>query len=330
MFLFSKYLVDINLFDRENIPIGKGAFGTVYKAFRNKDPKHPNRYPEMYCAVKVLVASNITSKKDQEKFHKEVACQANLKHMAILPLVGYTIPLMNQGDYTIITEFMPNGSLSSFLEKVAHGMSPDNLETIKAINIFGIAAGMAYVHQKNIIHRDLKTENIMLDENNYPKIADFGLSKVFEEGTQNQIQQTTSIGTPTHMAPELFEDEHYGNKIDVFAYSFILYEILTYNKPWYDKKNLNQFNLMKYIKDGQRPTIRDREISDDYVTLIEKCWCGEPEARPTFIQIVKGLYDFRDVYFDADTVDMPELEEYMEKAMDGLDFSKVDSEKASE
>lgn len=324
-FLFSKKLVDINLFKLEGSPIGKGAFGVVYKALRQKDPKHKSS-TEMYCAVKILNSAKITTKEDQKKFHQEVGCQSSLKHIGILPLVGYTIPLMNKGDYTIITEYMPNGSLSGFIENVAHGMSPDNLETIKAINIFGIAAAMAYVHQKDIIHRDLKTENIMLDENFYPKVADFGLSKVFEEGTQHLIQQTTSIGTPTHMAPELIDNPHYDNKIDVFAYSIILYEIMTYNKPWSDKKNLTQFNLIKYVQDGQRPTIHDREIPDEYVTLIERCWDHNPEKRPSFIRIVKGLLDNKDTYFDNPLIDRDELDLYMEDAIVGLDFSGVEAE----
>ena len=325
-FFFSKYLVDIDSFEMEKTPIGHGQFGVVYKALRQKDPKHPKRRPEMLCAVKQLKTDEIRSKEDQEKFHKEVGCQANLKHVGVLPLVGYTIPLMNKGMYTVITEFMPNGSLLKLIEKVASGNAPEDWETIKAINIFGIAAAMAYVHQHSVIHRDLKTENIMLDKDYYPKIADFGLSKIFEEGTQDHINQTLEVGTPTYMAPELLEDPHYTNKVDVFAYSIILYELITNNKPWSDKKNLTKFNLFKYVQQGERPTIHDREIPEDYVELIERCWDKEPENRPSFIRIVKGFMDNKDVYFDSPMIDQEALDDYIDEAVKDLDFSKVEVE----
>lgn len=322
--VFAKYLVDISKFNVDSAVLGKGACGVVHKGKTPPTKKHPE---PMDCAVKYLNAGSIKTNQEQMKFHNEIGCQVSLKHVAILPLIGYSIPFMGQGHYAVVTQLMKNGSLFDLIQKVGAGNAPDDWDTIRAINIFGIAAGMAYVHQKNIIHRDLKTENVMLDENYYPKIADFGLSKVFEEGTQNQIEQTLNIGTPTYMAPEIIEgDTHYSNKVDVFAYSIILYELMTNNKPWSDKGNLTTFNLLKYVSEGQRPTIRDREIPELYVELINYCWDSNPENRPTFLQMVKGFMDHQEEYFDMTLVDEEKFQDYIEAATKDLDFSKLSEE----
>ena len=323
-FYFFKLLADMSQYKLDENPIGEGNFGVVYKALRAADERHPKRHPEMVCAVKKLKAEAIKTQKDQENFRNEVKNQYDLKHVGIISLVGYTIPIMGEGDYSIITEFMPNGSLLKFIREVDSGNAPKNWDTIKAINIFGIAAAMAYIHQHKIIHRDLKTENIMLDENNYPKIGDFGLSKVFDDGKQAIISQTLQVGTPLYMAPELIDDPHYTNKVDVFAYAIVLYELTTYKKPWSDKKNLNTFNLLKYVQDGLRPTIKNREIPDAYVDLIEKCWDGNPTARPTFKQIVKDFRDRRDEFFDMNVVEEEIFEDYVDEALKGLNLDEED------
>lgn len=258
-----------------------------------------------------------------EKFIQEVQCQAKLKHTAVLFLVGFSFPVGGTGDFAVFTEFMPNKSLKHVIEEASKGTAPTNWETIRAINIFGIAAGMAYVHQQGIIHRDLKTENIMLDENYCPKIADFGFSKLFEEGTQDIINQTVGIGTPIYMAPEIFEDQHYSNKIDVFAYAIILYELTTLNKPWSHKK-VTVYSLPTLIKNGERPSIKDNELSDDYLELIHRCWDIDPKVRPSFIKIVKGFMDYREVYFDHPLIEKETLDDYIEKATEKLDFSLVE------
>lgn len=324
---FNKLLVDLSQYDIKEAKLGKGSYGVVREATRKANARHPDKYPELKCAIKFLEAGRIKTKEEQQHFHREVACQYSLKHITILPLIGYTFPFQGRGDYAIVTQFMPNGSLMALNSLVASGNAPDNWETIKAINIFGIAAGMAYVHQHDIIHRDLKSENVLLDEKYYPKIADFGFSKVFEEGSQNQINQTMNVGTPVYLPPEIIVDNdfHYSNKIDVFAYSIILYELTTQNKPWYDKGDITTFNLIQYAQEGLRPKIKDREIPEVYVELIGKCWDSDPDARPPFIQIVKGFMDYKDQYFDLSVINEEEFDDYIALATEGLDFSKVDA-----
>lgn len=309
--------MDLDEFDKNEETIGTGGFGVVKKATLPSNGSHPRRI----CAIKYLKADSITSSKDQEHFHNEICCQSSLKHPAILPLIGYSVPLMTIGAYAIVTQYMPNKSLLHVIQSLYSGEPPSGWnETKKAINIFGIAAGMAYVHQSDIIHRDLKTENVMLDENFYPKIADFGLSKIFEEGTEGQINNTRNIGTPIYMAPELINGENYSNKVDVFAYSYILYEIWTLRKAWSDKKKLKLFSLIDFINKGQRPIIKNDEIPKPYVDLIKKCWETDPNSRPTFIQIVKQFMNNKEKYFKMSSINRKEFDDYIKAVTENLKF----------
>ncbi|KAK8894037.1 hypothetical protein M9Y10_022469 [Tritrichomonas musculus] len=321
--IFIKFLVDISEFTISNDIIGSGTFGVVKKG---KSPKKNNQ-KETECAIKYIKADKIKTRDDHEKLINEIRCQTKLNYIGIMPLIGYSIPFMGIGSYTIITPFMPNGSLSSLIQEVSIGNSPENWETIKAINIFGIAAGMAYVHQNGIIHRDLKTENVMLDENYLPKIADFGLSRVFQKDTEEKTIMTVGVGTPIYMAPELFLEDHYTNKIDVFAYAIILYEILTQNKPYYEKENLSQYQIFRDVSQGLRPKIRQHEISNNFANLIENCWAQDPDLRPSFIKIVKDFLDHVSDYFDINIIDEIFFNDYIEQATKSLDFSVLVNKK---
>ena len=313
-----KLLMDLHEFEETGEVIGTGGYGVVKKAILPASAKHHQR---TVCAIKYLKADSITSSKDQEHFHNEICCQSLLKHPAILPLIGYSVPLMTIGAYAIVTQYMPNKSLLNIIQLLNSGETPKGWnETKKAINIFGIAAGMAYVHQNDIIHRDLKTENVMLDDKFYPKIADFGLSKIFEEGTQGQINNTRQIGTPIYMAPELINGDNYTNNVDVFAYSYILYEIWTLRKAWSDKKKLKLFSLIDFINKGQRPVIKSDEIPKPYIDLIQKCWETDPSSRPTFIQIVKKFMENKDKYFKMSLINRKEFEEYIQSVTENLKF----------
>ena len=88
---------------------------------------------------------------------------------------------------------------------------------------------MSYLHLHNVLHRDLKPENILMDENLYPKISDFGLSKItdFLSNSMNVQSQKGLKGTPAYLAPEILADEKYSKKGDVYAFAFIVFEIMT-------------------------------------------------------------------------------------------------------
>ncbi|KAK8847280.1 hypothetical protein M9Y10_019867 [Tritrichomonas musculus] len=226
-----------------------------------------------------------------------------LSHPAILKYIGYcSNNFYNEPKPVIISQFMPNRSLEEALYK------PKNLstlshwnDTIKFINIFGIASAMSHLHSHNIIHGYLYPNNILLNYHMFPKVSDFQPFN-FHGSTQNTIDTKTVIYT----APELCGNSNYSKEGDVYAFGMIMYEILTNEKPF---KNLNFFEVLTKVATGNRPSI-NATIMDSYSKLIQKCWSQNPSDRPTFDDIVKMLRN--DSLFMTDSTDRQECENYIE------------------
>lgn len=157
------------------------------------------------------------------------------------------------------------------------------------IHIYGIASIMSYLHENNIIHRDLKLDNILLDDYLFPKISDFGLSKVMNRNNLNVLQSSKGIkGTIVYLAPEILVDEsdpQYSKASDVYAYAFIVYEMFTKKKT--DIGN-SYMQIVNFVTSGQHPPIND-SVPRCYKNLINKCWSTSPSDRPTFKQIVHEI-----------------------------------------
>ena len=257
--------------------IGSGTSAKVYIA--KKKPKNE------LVALKIL-KSNFQDPMMKTQFVREVEAMAYIQHPAIIALKGYSVP-QDDGNAdetpTIATEYMENGTLLDVLIKEKNGGKIQGwTPTQKSIVIFGIASGMMCIHNCNAIHRDLKPANILLNSKFEPKIADFGLSKI----ENSESMQSIVGGTPLWMAPELFLEKQYTNKVDVFAFGMILYQIITGRLPFDGK--LNPYQISNNILNGGRPEING-DVQDFYRQLIQDCWKQNPDERPTFDDIVFRL-----------------------------------------
>ncbi|QHN95406.1 hypothetical protein HN51_043261 [Arachis hypogaea] len=195
--------------------LGQGGYGPVYKA----------RFPGgQDIAVKRLSS---VSTQGLEEFKNETVLIAKLQHRNLVRLRGYCV----KGDEKILLyEYMPNKSLDSFIF--------DRTRTL-LLNwqmrfdiILGIARGLLYLHQDSIlrvIHRDLKTSNILLDMDMTPKISDFGLAKIFG-GKETEASTERVMGTYGYMAPEYALDGFFSIKSDVFSFGVVILEILSGKK----------------------------------------------------------------------------------------------------
>ncbi|EAX96657.1 TKL family protein kinase [Trichomonas vaginalis G3] len=295
----SRFVISENDFEIGKL-LGKGSYAHVFAA-RSKTTK------EIFALKKFH--SNFTSKKNRMMFEREVSVMAKLIHSCVLGLRGYFLP-PPESDLCplILMDYMKNGDLFTILVKESKNkvqLGWDN--TKRMMNVFGIAYGMAHIHACGGIHRDLKPANIMLNENFEPKIADFGLAKIEED---NNLQSMIG-GSPFWMAPELFLGEQYTNKVDVYAYGVLLYQLLTDLIPFDGK--ITTIALGKKITSGERPPIPET-LPTFYSEIITACWAQEPESRPTFEQIYRHILEATDYFPNTNVM---EYRSYVAKVMNG-------------
>uniref|UniRef100_A0ACD5ZPN6 Uncharacterized protein n=1 Tax=Avena sativa TaxID=4498 RepID=A0ACD5ZPN6_AVESA len=211
--------------------IGRGGFAVVYKG----------KLETMTVAVKRMSNTFMYEK----EFHREVECLMMVKHENVVRFLGYCADTQGsmeryEGKFVMAEvqqkllcfEYLPNGSLHDYITDMYHGLRWRDRYQI----ITGICQGLHYLHQKNILHLDLKPANILLDDNWVPKITDFGISRCFD---QMQSQVITNIaGTPGYLAPESFghTEVTYRNsyRLDIYSLGVVIIEIVTGKKGYHD------------------------------------------------------------------------------------------------
>ncbi|XP_066351924.1 uncharacterized protein [Miscanthus floridulus] len=226
----------------------------------------------------------------EKQFHTEVTTLSRLNHPNVIKLVG---ACSSPPVFCVITEFLSGGSLRAFLHKLDHKALP--LGKIISISL-DIACGMSYIHSQGVVHRDVKPENIIFDEEFCAKIVDFGI--VCEEEYCDPLANDT--GTFRWMAPEMMKHKPYGRKVDVYSFGLILWEMFSGTIPY---EELNPFQAAFAVFDKNvRPAIPS-SCPAPVRLLIEQCWASHPEKRPDFSQIVQILEKFKSVLDRDGTLD---------------------------
>ncbi|KAE8681135.1 Receptor-like serine/threonine-protein kinase [Hibiscus syriacus] len=265
--------------------IGTGGYGTVYRLTINET---------MAFAVKRL--SRGTADRDTG-FERELEAMADIKHRNIVTLHGYyTNPHYN----LLIYELMPNGSLDSVL----HGKSMDkkvlDWPTRSKIAL-GAARGIAYLHHDcipHIIHRDIKSSNILLDRNMEAQVSDFGLATLMEPDKTHV--STFVAGTFGYLAPEYFDTGRATAKGDVYSFGVVLLELLTGKKPMDEAfieegtklvtwvKGVVEERKQEYVVDSNLGCCPGEEINITF-NIALMCLQTDPSNRPTMAEVVKML-----------------------------------------
>lgn len=242
--------------------IGKGTFGCVYKGILLTNNKE--------VAIKVLNTKTLGGRQ-LETFKREVWTMANLNHPSILRLLGVTLT----APFCIVTELCS----CSLFEKMKY-LSP----TKKSIIACKVSQAMEQLHSARIIHRDLKSANILLDKDDLPHVCDFGLV-----GFQNSETKTGFIGTAQWMAPEILRSSpFYDEKVDIYSFGVLLWELLTLSEPY---KGMTQDQMvLNILEKGTRPEIPPNSGPSKLIELIKRCWSENPIDRPSFQQITNILY----------------------------------------
>ncbi|KAF3954409.1 hypothetical protein CMV_020240 [Castanea mollissima] len=178
----------------------------------------------------------------------------------------------------IITEYMSGGSVYDFLHKQKGVFKLPYLIRV-AIDV---SKGMDYLRKNNIIHRDLKAANLLMDVIEDVQVADFGVARV---KTQSGVM-TAETGTYRWMAPEVLEHKPYNHKADVFSFAIVLWELLTGKLPYEYLTPLQA--AVGVVQKGLRPIIPEH-THPKLAELLEKCWRQDPALRPDFSEIIEIL-----------------------------------------
>nr|BAF95165.1 protein kinase [Ipomoea nil] len=193
-------------FSEEN-KLGKGGFGDVYKGtLMNGDVVAVKKLAMIYSRAKV-------------DFNTEVRLITNVRHRNLIRLLGCSA---NGEELLLVYEYMANASLERYIYGDKRGM----LNWKQRVDIiFGTARGLSYLHDICIIHRDIKSSNILLDDDFHPKIADFGLARLLSE---NQSHVSTKFaGTLGYTAPEYAIHGHLSEKVDIYSFGIVILEIIS-------------------------------------------------------------------------------------------------------
>ncbi|KAL4615412.1 hypothetical protein ACB092_07G122900 [Castanea dentata] len=271
-----------------NTIIGRGGFGTVYKAEFSDG---------LVAAVKRM---NKVSEQGDDDFCREIELLARLHHRHLVALRGFCIA---KHERFLLYEYMANGSLKDHLH--APGRTPLSWRTRMQIAI-DVANALEYLHfycDPPLCHRDIKSSNILLDENFVAKVADFGLTHASKDGSICFEPVNTDIrGTPGYMDPEYIVSQELTEKSDVYSYGVLLLEIVTGRRAIQDNKNLVEWSQIYTTSESRLPELVDPSISDSFdldqlqtlVSIVRWCTQREGRARPSIKQVLRLLYESSD------------------------------------
>nr|XP_043629846.1 serine/threonine-protein kinase STY17-like [Erigeron canadensis] len=223
-------------------------------------------------------------------FAQEVETLSRQRHTYVLQLMGACLEPPNHG--WVVTEFL-NMTLKDWL----HGPGKRRKERVTTLPPFKerlakaleIAQGMQYLHEHKpmIIHRDLKPSNIFIDDASHVRVADFGHARFL---TDEEKAFTGETGTYVYMAPEVIRSEPYDEKCDVYSFGIILNELLTGQYP-YIETDYGPSKIAFQVGEGKiRPALPEHgENIEDLIELVQLSWDEDPEYRPSFATITRGL-----------------------------------------
>lgn len=250
--------------------LGTGACGSVHEAI----------WRGSLVAVKILHPSRQVSQAAVDTFKKEVVFMSGMgEHDGVLKVLGACLTAPN---LCIITELAEEGSLHSLLH--SRCLRPE-YKTLLDIS-YQVASAVAFCHAKNLVHRDLKTHNILIKSDGRAVVADFGLAVNLDTNTM-MSGGGTAMGTSSYMAPEQFSAGKLDDKCDSYAFGCILWECITGRQPWEECNNLMQI-VMAVGVERRRPPL-PKGIPGPLASIIRECWRHNPALRPSMKEIADRL-----------------------------------------
>eukprot|EP01094_Clydonella_sp_ATCC50884_P029028 TRINITY_DN892_c0_g1_i1.p1 TRINITY_DN892_c0_g1~~TRINITY_DN892_c0_g1_i1.p1 ORF type:complete len:569 (-),score=165.69 TRINITY_DN892_c0_g1_i1:308-2014(-) len=245
--------------------IGAGGFGEVWKG----------EWAGTKVAIKKILTVNMKPE-DIAIFAKEISLTSKLRHPNIVPFLGACF----EPEFCLVIEFCEHGSLFHALQK---GPMPWTRRTSMTLDV---ARGLLYLHTRTppIVHRDVKSLNVLVTKEWKGVVSDFGLTKVKE-----CARLDTRCGSPAWSAPEVLRGEAYGESADVFSFGIVMWEIAMQQPPYLGMEPNQIIGQVAFQQPGLRPPIPQDCPDAQFVELMQRCWGDNPHTRPLFPEIVEIL-----------------------------------------
>nr|XP_043615059.1 LEAF RUST 10 DISEASE-RESISTANCE LOCUS RECEPTOR-LIKE PROTEIN KINASE-like 1.4 isoform X1 [Erigeron canadensis] len=279
--------------------LGDGGFGTVYygKLLDGRE-----------VAVKRLYENNF---KRVEQFMNEVQILSKLEHENLVKLYGCTSK--RSKELVLVYEYIPNGTVADHLHGKLANSGSDLFSWSVRLNIaIETAEALAYLHKSDIIHRDVKTNNILLDKSFKVKVADFGLSRLFPDNATHV--STAPQGTPGYVDPEYYQCYHLTDKSDVYSFGVVLIELISSLQAVDTNRHRHDINLANMavtkIQNHSLDELVDKSIGFETNGLVRRmttlvaelafrCLQQEKDMRPTMKEVVEILRGIQDDQLNA-------------------------------
>lgn len=247
--------------------IGLGSYGEVYRG----------DWHGTEVAVKKFLDQDISGDALVE-FGSEVRLMKRMRHPNVVLFMG---AVMRPPNLSIVTEFLPRGSLY----RLIHRSNSQIDERRRMRMALDVARGMNYLHNCTpvIVHRDLKSPNLLVDKNWVVKVCDFGLSRMKHN---TFLSSKSTAGTPEWMAPEVLRNEPSNEKSDVYSFGVILWELATLQQPW---GTMNPMQVVGAVGFQHRTLDIPDHLDPIVIGIIRQCWQSDPNLRPSFAEIMNAL-----------------------------------------
>ena len=262
--------------------IGSGSYGKVYKV--------DDKYGNVYAMKKIHVPS--ISKGERKSIINEISL---LKLHKSKYIIKYYDSFYYKNDIYIISEYAEKGDFHNYIRKL-------RLRNKKLSNhwicrfLLQVCIGINYLHKNKVIHRDIKASNIYLDKDYNVKIGDFGIAKPFDK----VMLANTCIGSPYYMSPELFKEEQYSEKTDIWSLGCFLYELITFNHP-FEAHNLA--NLTYKVTTTPYPRIYCSDNNAFFNNLLDKMLNKDQCRRCSAEDIINNQLIFQYARLDRSSIE---------------------------
>jgi fused-like protein len=242
--------------------VGEGSFGKVFRGRR--------KYTGQFVALK-FVSKAGKSAQELDALRQEIAILRQLDHPNVILLLDY---FETPRDVVVVTEFAPHGELLNIL-KDDQFLSEDSVRSIAV----QLTSALHYLHERRVMHRDMKPQNVLVSSNGVIKLADFGFAKTL---SASSVLLTSIKGTPLYMAPEIYQDRRYDPSADLWGLGVMLFELATGVPPFYAPS----LQALRKLILATEPIVYPPTMSSDLASFLSLLLVKNPQKRAGWDEIL--------------------------------------------